>query len=78
VHSLRMVPIQRSAIAFARAAHDMDDPGGVFDEEQHIDPLEKHRTDMEQVAGEDALGLGLHAMSTDIVRLRRNQSQTVV
>lgn len=45
-----------------RDTHDMDGPSGVLDEEQHIDPLPEHRVDMEQVTGEDPLGLGLQEL----------------
>jgi hypothetical protein len=40
-----------------RGAGDVHDPGGVLDEEQHVDPLEQHGVDMEQVAGPDPFGL---------------------
>ncbi|MDZ5493642.1 hypothetical protein U2F25_29990 [Micromonospora sp. 4G53] len=36
----------------------MDLAGGDLDEEQHVDPLEHHRVDGEEVAGQDRVGLG--------------------
>lgn len=36
---------------------DVNGPGGMFDEEQHVDPLADHRVDAEQIAGQDPLGL---------------------
>jgi len=38
-------------------AEDVDLTGGQFDEEEHIDSLEEHRVDGEQVAGQDGVGL---------------------
>jgi hypothetical protein len=46
-----------------RDTHDVDGPGDVLDEEQHTDPFEKHCVDMEQVTGEDPLGLGLQELA---------------
>jgi hypothetical protein len=38
-------------------AGDVDLSAGQVDEEQHVDPLEEHRIDGEEVAGQDRLGL---------------------
>jgi hypothetical protein len=32
--------------------------GGDLDEEQHVDPLEEHRIDGEEIAGQDRVRLG--------------------
>jgi hypothetical protein len=34
-------------------ARDMDLPGGQLDKEQHVDPLQEHRVDGEEVARQD-------------------------
>ncbi|MCO6008468.1 hypothetical protein NE236_26175 [Actinoallomurus purpureus] len=38
------------------------DPGGVLDEEQHVDPLEEDRVDVEQVTRDDPFGLCLQEL----------------
>jgi hypothetical protein len=39
-------------------ADNLDSAGRQFQEEQDVDPFEEHRVDGEEVAGEDAVGLG--------------------
>jgi hypothetical protein len=34
-------------------------PGAVLDEEQHVQPAQEHGIDVEEVSGEDGLGLGV-------------------
>ena len=46
-----------------RGAHDVDGPGGVLDEEQDVDPFEEHGVYVEQIAGEDPLGLCLQELA---------------
>jgi hypothetical protein len=40
----------------------MHDPGGVLDEEQHVDPPAEHGVDVEQVTSNDPLGLRLQEL----------------
>jgi hypothetical protein len=40
----------------------MHDPGGVLDEEQHLDPLAEYGVNVEQVAGDDPFALGLQKL----------------
>jgi hypothetical protein len=37
---------------------DVDLPGGDLNEEQHVDPLQEHRVDGEEVTGQDRARLG--------------------
>jgi hypothetical protein len=41
----------------------VDGPGGVLDDEQDVDPFKEHRVDVEQIAGEDRLGLCLQELA---------------
>ncbi len=38
-------------------AQDMDTAGGVLDDEERVEPVQGDRIQLEQVAGEDAMGL---------------------
>ncbi|MGH3435459.1 MAG: hypothetical protein ACRDRN_03225 [Sciscionella sp.] len=39
-------------------AKDVDAAGGVLDDEQHIEPVKQQGVDVEEVGGQDAVGLG--------------------
>jgi hypothetical protein len=42
---------------------DVHPPGGDLDEEQHVDPLEGHGVDREEVTGQDRVRLGSQKLS---------------
>ncbi|GAA3700760.1 hypothetical protein GCM10022224_078260 [Nonomuraea antimicrobica] len=46
-----------------RYARDVNYAGGVLDKEQNVEPVQRHRVDMEQIACPDALGLRLEELT---------------
>ena len=46
------------SVRVRRGAQEVDAAGGVLGDEQHVEPVQQHRVDAEEVGGEDAVCLG--------------------
>jgi hypothetical protein len=59
-----------------REAGEVDSSAGDLDEEQHLDPLEEHRIDREEITGQHCLGLsGLELVQVGPVRCARDSNR---
>ena len=60
-----------------RDSEDMDPAGGDFHDEQYVDPAQRHRVHMEEIAGQQSVGLGTQELAPTGVGTPRRRTNPV-